>query len=64
MAPENKYSLKVQNFDGTVVYEQLFDFIIDSWVMTFDKFYYQEQHSGNKITYVKLPYDEEEQSEV
>ena len=60
VAPENKYSLKVQNFDGTVVYEQLFDFVIDSWVMTFDKFYYQEQHSSNKITYVKLPYDEAE----
>ena len=64
VAPENKYSLKVLTFDGTVVYEKLFDFIIDSWVMTYDKFYYQEQHSSNKITYVKLPYEEDEEGKA
>ena len=40
VAPGGKYALKVLYFDGSTVYERLLDHIIDSWLMTKDRFIY------------------------
>ena len=40
MAPGGKYALKVLYFDGSTVYEQLYDYVIDSWLLTKDRFMY------------------------
>ena len=61
VAPEGKYALKVLYFDGSTVYEQLYDYVIDSWLLTKDRFMYQERYSDNRITYVRLPFDDDEE---
>ena len=40
VASEGKYALKVISFAGITVYEQLYDHIIDTWVLTKEKFFY------------------------
>ena len=61
VAPEGNYALKVLYFDGSTVYEKLCDHIIDSWLLTKDRFIYQDRYSDKAITYVRLPFDEGEE---
>ena len=57
VAAGNKYNLKVLTFDGRAAYEKQFDEVIDTWILTYDKLFYQERLSDNMITYVKLSLD-------
>lgn len=57
MSENDQYALRVLTYDGRVVYEKIFDSIIDSWVLRKDIFIYQEKHASNKVSYVRLSLD-------
>lgn len=49
---KSRYSLKLVNKHGSVVYEKALTKMLDSWYLAKDVFIYQEDASSNIITYV------------
>ena len=49
---KSRYSLKLINKHGIVVYEKALNKMLDSWYLAKDVFIYQEDASSNIITYV------------